>query len=194
MNFSPEDVRNIQFRGEKKIYLPVDYSEEDLIDFMRKRNVKTIGQLKKAKGRKPSIYAFRKVFGSWSEAKKTAFGEEIDILGGPPGDLGYIIKVINDYKVTGVSKYIKLRKDNPSIFPSSYHLYKFGGFKKIKKISELYSVGDHLEAYAKLKRKLNRIPTPEECRREHIVIDELLSFFGSRRKLNDFLDSVENIN
>jgi len=193
MNASPEEIRSIDFKKHKKIYASADnYSEEELIDFLVRRDIRTTGQLKKAKGRKPTLYIFKKVFGSWNNAKRAAFGEEPKkVIGDPPTDLGYIIKIIHEYNIKEVMEYIKLRKKKPDIVPSSYHLYKFGGFTKVKKISELYTVGDHLEEYAKFKRRLGRIPSPKECREQHIAIDELLEYFVSKRKLNDFIDGVE---
>ena len=193
INASPEKVRDVNFKKKRKPYASADsYSEDELIEFLIRRSIRTMGQLKKARGRKPTVYIFRKIFGSWNNAIKAAFGEDsINIIGEPPSDLGYIIKLINDYNIKEVMEYIALRKKKPDIFPSSYHLYKFGGFIKIKKISELYTVGDHLEEYAKLKRKLGRIPTPKECRKDHVAIDELVKYFETRRKLNDFIDGVE---
>jgi hypothetical protein len=192
---SPEEIRQFKFQKPKRtIYRKNTYSEPELIEFLRRRNIKTIAELSRATGKKPSLYAFIKVFGKWSHAQEVAFGSSpSNPLGEPPGDLQYLINLIIDYAVDKVSKYHQLRKEKPDIFPSSYYIYKFGGFRKLRKLADMYTVGDHLESYARLRRRLSRNPTPEECRRENISLEDLLKFFGSKVNMNKFLDEAEGM-
>lgn len=194
LQLSPDEIRKFQFKKPKRRYSKVEYVPEDLVRFLRKENITTLTQLKKLKKKnKPTFYAFLKAFGKWSKAQEAAFGKSpVNVLGDPPGEKKYIVDLIHQYKIKTILQYYKLRKERPDMFPSSYHIYKlFGGFKKAKMLAERYTVGDNLDLYARSRRKLKRRPTPEECRRESIDLEFLIKFFGSRSKMDEFVDDIE---
>jgi hypothetical protein len=196
LQLSPDEIRSFQFKKPKRKYSKVGYSPEDLVRFLKEENIHTLTQLKKLKKKnKPTFYAFLKLFGSWSKAQEEAFGKPpVNVLGDPPGEKKYIIDLIHQYKVRTISQYYKLRRERPDMFPSSYHIYKlFGGFKQAKLLAERYTVGDNLDLYARLRRKFKRRPTSEECRRESIDLEFLTKFFGSRKKMDEFVDEIEGV-
>ncbi len=160
------------------------FSDEELLEYLRKNNIQTIQQLEsERKAGEPRLYDYRKAFKYWNDAKKKAFGIG-DVK--PEFDAAYVLKCVVEFDLWTVRKYKSARRKNPDIFPSfCWAKKKWGGYWSILKgAAKQYSLKATMDEYVKLWRKLRRVPTMEEVKREGIVLESAIKFYKSKKELD----------
>ena len=109
-------------RYKKQVRSPM--SPEDMLTYLRERQIRSCRSLERnRKADEPNTNDFRKVFGSWQEAHRQAFGR--DIVADMDGE--YILRVVFDLGLWSVAKFKSARKFDPVSIPSWYQVYKTWG-------------------------------------------------------------------
>lgn len=165
-----------------------DFTREELLAYLRKNDFHSPQQLEK--GRKqgePKVYEYLREFGSWREAKMSAFG-----IPSPPVDPAYIYKSVIEFNLWTEKAYLAARKKRPDIIPPIHVVRKrWGYFRTLKEFARRFCIKMVVEDYWKLKRKLGRHPDLAECRAEGIHLDKVVEFFDGKKALEKFVDSLE---
>jgi len=170
-------------------------SRAELIEFLKENNVRTARQLKTVKVEeekdRPTIYHYISEFGTWNNAKREAFGGKSII--DSHFDAEYLIKVIVEFGLWTVKKYLAARRLRPDIIPSYRQVRnKWGRFSNMKYVARAYSFREQIDAYVKLKRDVTgHWPTNDELRDNGVNISKAVEFFGSKKKLQDFIRDLE---
>lgn len=195
-----EQRRNLRINKKRGRYnkpLKEEYTAEELINWAKKRNVKSRTDLKKARKKgDPNVNRFISVFGSWGAFKKEAYKTSLDQrLGEPPNDAEYILKVIVQYGAWTARKYEEGRRNHPDIFPSVKQVKnQFGKWSNVKYFAKRVMMKDTLKEYVLLRDKLGRWPTPVECERQSIDLGGLIEIHGSKKEVDSFLENMEKVN
>jgi hypothetical protein len=198
MRYTPQELfklpdhkrRRVRFfpelRGKNRRIERPRRTAEELVAFLREHNIRSIRQVEKIlRDGDPTISDYRLGFDKWSDAKKLAFGEERVI---PCNDPEYMAKLLIEFTIKTRDRYREVRRLRPDIVPSIVQVKrKWGGFGRLKYVLRSYSVREALDAYLKLTKKLGRIPYRVECREHGIDIGLAISFFGKKKKLDNFL-------
>lgn len=164
---------------------------DELVAWLRENNVRTIRQVEKVrKPGDPTMSDFRLAFPKWKDALDQAFGFQMPAPN--TRDPEYMAKVVIQFNLWRVEDYLAARQKRPDIIPSYKAMKKvWGGFKGLKLLCKRYSMVAIFNEYLKLRRKLGRLPTMVECHENNVGLEKAIEFFGSRAKLDRFLDSME---
>jgi hypothetical protein len=178
-------------RGKYRKEIRPKYSQDELVEFLRERNIRSIRQVEKfRKPGEPTASDFRRAFKHWKDALCMAYGwnEPLDVVRDPE----YMAKVVVQLGITTVKGYIEAHRKRPDIIPAYRDLRRvWGGFKRLKLIVRRYSLALLLNDYMVLRRRLGRHPTLEDCEKASVNLEKGIEFFGDKKRLDDFLDSME---
>jgi hypothetical protein len=178
-------------RGRYRKEIRPKFTQDELVSFVRERNVRAIRQIEKVRKQgDPTVSDFRRAFKKWRDVLCIAYGwnEPLDVVRDPE----YLAKVVIQLGITTVEGYIEAHRKRPDIVPSYRHLIqKWGGFRRLKEITRRYSLALLLNDYLVLKRRLGRHPTLEECKFANVNLEKGLEFFGKKERIDEFLDSME---
>ena len=204
MPLTPQDIFNLPDRKRRSFhyspyrrgkYRKIDRpkrSNDELVAYLRDNNVHTSRQLERCRrGNDPTLSDYRLAFNKWSDATTLAFGRVEKI--NPSNDPEYMAKLLVQFQITSVRRYWEARRLRPDIVPS-YRVVrrKWGGFKGLKFLLRRYSMVAIFNAYLSLRRRFGRYPTLNECKAKGIHFDKVMELFGSKRKLDAFLDGMEH--
>jgi len=149
----------------------------------------------------PAQSTVRSCFGSWREVRKAVGG-----IAYPPSlrilkdfttkDINYFLNIYHQGNVKSYKDYLYARKKFPESVPSYYLLTKiFGTFRNFKRVAEIDSCRDQLDALLNLSIDLNKFPSKSQCKLNEIDIDYLIErFFGLpelKRFVLDLKSSIE---
>ena len=166
-------------------------SKEELLAWLKEKDIRSSRQVDKVrKPGDPTLSNFRREFPKWQDAIDQAFGFH-DL---PPNvdDPEYMAKVVTQFGLWTLADYKRARKARPDVIPSYFALMKrWGGFRGLKIISVRYSLLATMNSYVSLRRRYGRIPTFQECLQANVILDKAIEFYGSKRKLDLFLDGME---
>ena len=171
-------------------------SRDELIQWACNKNIRTVTQLKKiSQGDDPVVADYIKEFGKWSIFVSIAYCIKLPsklLVGPPPTDAEYIVKTITTFDIQNQKQYNIARRKSPDVFPTLHAVRRqFGSWKNAIFIANRYSAKRKLEQYQKLSIKYGKHPTRTECTREKLDITDLINHFGSKPKLDEFLDQLE---
>jgi hypothetical protein len=165
-------------------------TRDELVRFLRERNIKASRQvdLVRVEG-DPTLSDFRLAFPRWRDAVELAFGRQENV--GPPTDPEYVGKIVTQFGLWHRKDYLAARKLRPDVIPSYQVIRrKFGGYRRLVLLAKRCSTVVILNEYLVLKRRLGRVPTLKECYQANIRFDKAMEFFGSKRKIDAFLDTI----
>lgn len=177
-----------RFRRYKK-QVRSQLSQDDMLTYLRERQIRSCRALdKKRKADEPNTNDFRKVFGSWNEAQRKAFGSDIAV----DMDGDYILKVVFDLGLWSVAKFKSARKFDPVSIPSWYQVYKtWGSYRNLLESAKRKHLLFILSDYRKLMRKLGHIPSIDDLRSANLRMDEAIKFYGGKKQMDEFIMSLE---
>jgi hypothetical protein len=160
--------------------------KEDVLNFIRANDVKSAADYKrKSSPSSPGYYHCLKLFGSWSEAKKCAYGESTRVAGIVKCDAGYIISMVIQYELWSLKAYAEAHAKRPDIIPPTSVMVKhFGGFRNLLEAVLRMALKPFLERYVELYFKLDRVPTVDECNSNGLPLDMAIRHFGSKDVLD----------
>jgi len=203
MPLTPQDIFNLpdgkrrRFRFVPKRrgkYRKVDRpkrTRDELVAYLRDNNVRSTRRLERCRrDGDPTLSDYRLAFDKWSEAIALAFGRTEKII--PSQDPEYMAKLLVQFKITTIDRYMEVHRLRPDIVPSYWVVRcKWGGFKGLKFLLRRYSLVAIFDSYLSLRRRLGRCPTPDECRAHGIILDKALELFSSKREFDEFLGRLE---
>jgi len=203
MPLTPQDIFNLPDRKRCRFrYIPkkrgkyrkIDRpkrTEDELVAYLRDNNIRSSRQLEKVrKDGDPILSDYRLAFPKWSDAMAKAFGRSEAC--NPSQDPEYMAKLLVQFQITTIGHYVRARRLRPDIVPS-YGVVrrKWGGFKGLKLLLRRYSTLTIFDSYLSLSRRLGRRPSIGECRDHGIHFEKVMEIFGSKKKLDEFLDGLE---
>jgi hypothetical protein len=167
-------------------------SEDELLSYLRTNNFHSRLQLRR--GRKPGEPTDNdcvKCFGSWSNTITRAFGNESFLLY-DPNDKNYYIKCVIEFDLWDSNRYRDIRKKNKDIIPAFHTMERvWKRFINLRNAAQDINVRRINQQYLKLRRRLGRKATPDECKEAGIVLTTAVKFFGGRWKYEDYIDDLE---
>lgn len=167
-----------------------NFSQDELLDYLRRYGIRSAGCLesKRQKG-EPKVYDYIKCFGSWKKAAEAAFGKQIV----PTVDAMYVVESALLFDVNSYEQYLAVRKKNPVVFPSVYHVRKeFGTFSEFIHCVRRKSLARTLDGYLKLGRRLKKTPTLEDCRTAGVAVDSWMWYFQTMKDLHRMAMRMES--
>lgn len=170
------------------------FTREELISFLVNNNIRAIRQLHRI--RRPTIdpyeWAYRNMFGSWSNALRAAWGDTI-LFHRPCTKPRYIIDLMVEYNIKSFRQYEQLHKLHPDIVPS-YRMIRehFGGMRFAQYVVRLHSIKAMVGEYIKLKKRLKKTPTWEECNANGIDPAKILLHFKKKSSFDDLVRELDN--
>jgi hypothetical protein len=180
-------------RGKYRKEIRPKRSREELLAWLKDHDVRTRIQLEKKRvDGDPTLSDYLLEFKKWSIAVGLAFGcRDVELNFKDPE---YVAKVVIEFKLWTLIAYEEARKKRPDIIPSVYYVMKkFGGYKNLVVFCKRFSLVEVFNSYMTLRRRLGRVPTLKECTQSNIHLDEAIRFYGSKRKLDNFIASLETI-
>ncbi len=186
-------VKNGKVRKIKPHEMELHFSKEELITFLLVNNIRTIRKLTEVRRKDidPNFCHYRAEFKKWSNALIAAFGLEYEK---PPSNPEYIIKLMIQFDVFKIEKYLQLWKNYPKIFPSYRRMRKaFGSFSLAVFAARQHSLIFMAEAFLNLKRRLGRMPKIEECKKDNVDITRLKRLFGSKKKMEKYMKKLDDL-
>lgn len=168
-----------------------DRTREEIIGWVKENDIRSPGQLlSKRKNGDPNIYDVRKLFGgSWKQAMLEIHGPPDDPTTGDPL---YLARLVVQFDIRSRAQYIEARNKRPDVVPSLYYVKKhYGTFRNLMGCKNRISLNAMLDDYIKLVRRLGYFPSRTECRQMGAPLDRAISYFGSKKKLDDFIKNME---
>lgn len=164
------------------------FSRDELIHFLVAGGFRSSRMLMRARNPgEPTVYDYRKEFGSWSKALVVAFGSD---GGEAPKNRMYVIRAVIEFNLWSKSRYIKVHKTCPDVVPSMRIVNRlFGSFGILKRLAAAKSLKKSLSDYLELREKIGRSPTSVQCAKAGIDLQAMHAMFGGKRQLNRFLTS-----
>lgn len=170
------------------------FTREELIAFLVKNNIRSVRHLRRMRRPKidPYEWNFRNTFGSWSNALKAAWGDTI-AFHRPCTKPHYIIDVMVEYNIRTYRQFQQFHKLHPDIVPS-YRMIRehFGGMKFAQYIVRLHSIRAMVGEYIKLKKRLKKTPTWEECNANGIDPTKILLHFKKKASFDALVRELGN--
>lgn len=166
-------------------------SKEELAQYVRENDFHSKGQLLKGRaGNDPLPYDYAKAYGSWTRAMKEIWHDFKE----PEFDRRYVIQSVIEFGLWTRKDYEKVRMARKDVLPSVYVIRReFGGWGIMKEIAAGFSLRTTLIAYVKLKKRLGRKPTLNDCRREGVILETALKLYGGKKGLDAFVETMEDI-
>jgi len=167
-------------------YRKIRFTRDELIDYLVDNSISSVRQLARLrKADDPKRYDYDIEFGKWSEAQKAAFGPPSILEDKTPSSAEYLVKLLVQYDVWTVNKYLEWCRKRPDVFPSFYYVKKhWGRFSNLTYIARRFSYKQRLESYLCIKRRLGHWPTVVECLAEGLDVSAVIKeLFGSRKEM-----------
>jgi hypothetical protein len=177
-----------RFRKYKKRHPRVQLSAEDMLKYLRERQIRSRSVLEQTRGPDdPNRNDFQRVFGSWGEAIRQAFGSPLAVDN--RGD--YMIKAVHEFDLWSVKRFRDVRKQSPDV-PSWVAVKReFGTYRNLIESARRSNLKMLLTEYKKLIRRFGRPPTLEEVRASHLRMDKAIAFYGGKKQMDDFVMSMK---
>lgn len=168
--------------------------EKALRAFLLENNIRSAHQL--AKWRKkhrhaPTTDDFKRVFGSWSQAKRSVFGEPCFQFNQNYTPMS-VLRAIVEMKLWSIRQYQKARMTDVGhdVLPTiSYIRREFGCWSNAIFLARQMSK-EGLEQWFTQAKKLGRPLSAFEMQTHGIDLSRMQEVYHSRRELNDFLRSI----
>jgi hypothetical protein len=165
-------------------------SRIELLDYLRRNDFHSRRKLQA--GRRPGdpvVWDFVREFGNWSIALAEAFGKEPFVA---DFSAEYLIKVVAENNLWTVQLFLEGHRVRPDIVPSFYYVKKhFRWWGNLKCDAKEYDTRRILFEYLRLKRKLGRMPTAQECKDRQIAYQRLVDLFGGKKNFYENVLSFE---
>lgn len=165
-------------------------SRAELLDYLRRNHFQSRRKLQA--GRRPgdpAVWDFVREFGKWSIALTEAFGKEAFAA---DFSAEYLVKVVAENNLWTVQLFLEGHRVRPDIVPSFYYVKKeFRRWKNLEHFAREYDIRRILSEYLRLKRKLGRIPTSQECKSKEIDCQRLVDLFGGKKNFHENVLSLE---
>lgn len=175
-----------------------DFSEDELIDFLKRNGIRTQSQLESfRRDGDPKRQDYEKVFKRWGVAQTKAFGPPLAIASVmdtvPTAE--YMVQCFLRYNLTTRALYKKKQKELPDLVPSVYWVNRiFGSYRKFKAKACEKDIGLTLFRALRLRRKLGRYPSMRDYESEGINMDVMLKWFVTKKSWDRSLkDTVRRI-
>ena len=182
-----EPRRRGAYRSRKRTRL----SKDELLEFLIANKVKTTGDLNKLRAQNkdcPLVQDFAQAFERFSIAVEQAHGKPI-LTQPPPNDPAYIAKIAVQFDCWSQAQYLRLRRMNPGVVPSSRQVRRiWGNFRNLFFAARKESARKTFSDYLKLEWRLGRVPTAMECRQAGLDLSPMRAIFYNKFGLDDFLD------
>ena len=138
----------------------------------------------------PTLWSILREFRSWGEAIRTANDEPRGVV----FDKSYLAKAVCEFGLWTIKKFIDAHNNSPKIIPSRSVVLKiFGSFRELFKEARKNSIKRTLLDYLRLANKLRRIPLLGDVKRSGLDIASAVTFYGSKREMDEFLFGKEEV-
>jgi len=178
-----------------------NFSRDELLSYLRDNKITTRNQLQKHRSASdPLLYDYTKMFQKWSIAVNEAYKEipRPEKADGPPIATSnqefdeYLAKLVIQFNLWTASAYRKARKSRPDVIPPFYIIMRqFQSFGRLIFMAKQFSLGENIDKYIVLKRRLGKWPTLPECYAHRIDLSKALNFFKTKRQLDQYLERME---
>lgn len=179
-------VRKLGPRVERKAF-----SRDELLDYLKQGGIRSSRVLEQKRSSfDPTVFDYRKTFGSWRKAVEEAFGTNPLR---PNIDTKYVLRAVPYFNAWTWRRYVEARKVHPDILPSvNFIRHEFGKFSEFIACARGLSLEQTMESYRAVWRKLGHRPTIEECRLQGVRIEFAIEFFRGKAGLDKLIgDTVE---
>jgi hypothetical protein len=175
-----------------------------LISFCQKHGGVVLGEnkynlLRKGQIKYPSSGTYRKVFGSWKatceycfgnsnkrfpEAKEKEHDEALQVLSSEIDEVK-VVRLMIEFKITSIPKYMKARNSYPEVFPSvGWIIEAFGSFPNLLEVSRKTSIDNEMGKLVRFRMENNgRFPSEKKLEKQGINIKMLKRVFGGYTKV-----------
>lgn len=173
-----------------------NYTEEELLFFLLDNGIKSSRQLEAIRSQidDPTVYDYRKRFGSWQNALNQAYGDTQDIIANEI-TAEYLVRVVVEYNLWTYRNYLEGHKRNENVVPSYHYVIKlFGNWSNLTETAKKYSMNENLKQYVTLWNKLNKKPTLLELSQDKVDIEKLLNYFSTKKELDEFVIQLRDSN
>lgn len=186
-------VRVGKRRGHYNIEAQRSFSREELLDYLRACPSRTRDGLRAhRKAAEPNDHDYIKEFGSWGEALAEAFGrKEVD----EEAEDRAMVEAFVFHKLWTRKRWLQKRKEyklgipNMEPIPSEYAVRRsWGCFTNLKWVAVCEDMEQQLNEYLRMTRRMGRRPSVTECKKRGLDISGLIVHFGSKKKLDNFLE------
>jgi hypothetical protein len=160
------------------------FDRQMLLEHLRESGIRSWRKYKAArKSGDPTVYDYRKEFGSWEVACHVAFGK--DPIEVKKLDHNYIYLTIIQFNLWTLRAYLEARKVRPDVLPSRARLREeWGRWSNVKDCAQRASTARTVDEYIKLWRRLGRKPKKQDCKDVGLVIDEAIAYYGSKKEMD----------
>jgi hypothetical protein len=174
----------------RKRYIHGKFTPEELIVYLKEKGFHSVRQLQKnsAPG-EPRFCDYREAFGQWSVACEKAFGKQPSI---EPEDIAsYLIKCVVQFDLWTKEAWQRAHEFQPDIVPSERRVRtNYGKWSNLFVCARRYSLKLTMDEYLKLRRKLGRTPTDQECRDEGIDMQRARELFCGKAEFDKFMEDL----
>jgi hypothetical protein len=186
-----ESLRRSRRRGRYRKHPRPCRTRDELVAYLKEKGFRTVHSLDvgRVEG-DPTRDDYIKEFGSWAEARDTAFGkaDKLEV------DFQYTLKAFVEFGLWNRSAYLEARKKRPDILPSLHQINRrWGRFGNLVACARRLSASESIISYLKLRRKSGVVPTIDECRAAGLDISKLMGIFGGKRELDDYVARMEGM-
>ena len=170
------------------------FSAEFLLNYLRKNGIRYVKELREiaTSENDPILKDYHNIFGSWEKAVRQAYA---DIPMPSDYDRFYIIKCVVEFNLWTLRDYQDAYKRRPDIIPG-LHMVEilFGKWSILSDLARAYSTKETIHAYMKLKEKFGgKVISKKNCAKHGIDLSKVLRIYGSKKKFDDLIKSMENL-
>lgn len=192
LKLSPKSRRRVRFTPRSQNFNVTrkrDWTKDELIEYVKENNITSVRELQRARRRgDPSLYYYKKLFGSWFNFKKEVFGLKEKPLP-PPTNPEYLISVALTFNLYIIEDYKKMSKKFPEIVPPKCYIFKhFGTWSNFKSIVRRSGFKNLIKDLMDFRRENNKWPTSFECKKMKIDLKALIEFYGSKADMESLLE------
>lgn len=183
-------------KPKKKYECGKSFTKEEIVDYLRKNDFRSRDLLEeRRKEGDPSAWDCQKVFGSWEKAKEAAFvSPEERVLGPLEIDEEYLVNTIIQKSLWTFEEFLEAHRKEPDLVPSTYYIRKYWGtFTNLVGYARARSIEQTMTSYYKLRNRLGRRPTLDDCKDAGIDIKVAVKLFGGKIELDKFFDYLEEV-
>ena len=167
---------------------PRNHSPDEMLDYLRSHDIHTSRGLVaiRRKG-DPTLWDFRKTFGSWNSAKDGAFGKPLPTK----VDAEFALKAVTHFKLWTLEEYRSARRNMPDAVPSYHAVVRmWGSYGNLRAAAKQRSFRKTMESYIALWRRFGRKPTLGECNKNSVRVHDVLYFFKGKEQMDRFAASI----
>jgi len=195
----PEERRKVRLgrRARGAYRQQPERDPDEMLAYLMKHGIRSAGQLQKKRNTDkgaPTVQDFVRTFGSWSSATEQIYGKPRP-FSAPRNDPEYMTKCCCQFNLWTQEAWLTARRKADDVIPSARQVRTtWGDFTNLFFAAKKRSAEHVFDEYARLERRLGRIPTVADCRKRGIDLTPLRKLLGRKTDIDELLRLRNAIN